>query len=188
MEIDAKFVLYSVIEKMGRENIESIASMPSVKKVMQEIFASCMNFLRSYAYDREKMHADLVVALMHYMLSTCMIQAERKVEYEKLTLDIVIPSAKQLKTDPQRTLLIVFPDVAQTDTQMDSLQKIQPYKENIWLVFGNYTDELMNVRSFRTYVPDDHAKEHLQPLSSIIDDIRSFLEVHKVRSFKIFPT
>lgn len=195
MEIDAKFVLYSTIEKMGRQSIESkIVSAPDVHTIIRDIFSGCMKFLSSSAhdYDEEKVHHDLVVALMHYMLSACLIQAERKVEYDNLTLDIVIPSAKQLRADPGRTLLLAFPEKAEPahiNARTTVLQRVQPMKENIWLVFGHYNDSLVNsCRNFKTYVPDDFAEGQLKPFSSIIDDIKSFLEVNKVKSFKIFPS
>ncbi len=195
MEIDAKAVLYHIIEKMGRENVESeIVSTPSnIPRIIRDIFSTSMTALSSYDYYKEKVHSDLVAALMHYLLTVCLIQAERKVEYDKLlTLDIVIPSARQLKTDPKRTLLLSIPnktEPASINARTDALQKVQPNKENIWLVFGHYNNELISAcKEFKTYVPDDFVKEPLKPLSSIIDDIKLFLETNKIKSFKIFPT
>jgi hypothetical protein len=107
-------------------------------------------------------------------------------------LDIVIPSARQLRTDPKRTLLLAFPkktDPASINAQIDTIRRIQPNKENIWIVFGHYNDELMTpCKEFSTYVPDNFVKGSLRPFSSIIDDIRLFLDVNKIKSFKIFPS
>lgn len=195
MEIEAKSVLYYVIEKMGKERIESeIVSTPAnVPKIIREIFSTTVKALGPYEYDREKVHSDLVVALLHYLLSACLIQADRKLEYDKgLTLDVIIPSAKQLRSDPKRTLLLAFPKKMTPESiksYTDELQKVQPSRENIWLIFGNYDEELISSsKEFKTYVPDDFAKGSLKPLSSIIDDIKLFLESHKIKSFKIFPT
>jgi hypothetical protein len=171
-----------------------MVSTPSnIPKIIKDIFSASMTALRSYDYDKEKVHSDLVVVLMHYLLTACVIPSERKVEYNKgLILDVVIPSTRQLKTDPKRTLLLVFPkksEPASISAQTDSLLKVQPNKENVWLVFGHYSDELISVcEGFKRYIPDDFSNEALKPLSSIIDDIKLFLDVNKIKSFRIFPT
>ena len=193
MDIDAKTVLYGVIERIGKKHIESeIISSSNVPQIIRDLFSASIDYLHAYEYDEEKVHSDLAVALMHYLLSVCLIQSERKVEHDKgLMLDIVIPSARQLRTDPKRTLLLAFPkktDPASINAQIDALRRIQPNKENIWIVFGHYNDELITpCKEFSTYVPDNFVKGSLRPFSSIIDDIRLFLEVNKIKSFKIFP-
>jgi hypothetical protein len=195
MQIDAKTILYDTIAKMGKQRIESeIISTPSnVPKTIRDIFSRTMSALQEYGHYEEKVLSDLVAALMHYLLSICLIQADRKVEFATgLTLDIVIPSAKQLKTDSKRTLLLAFPekiDRTSIDARTSALQKVQHDKEKIWLIFGHYNDELASIcKDFRTYVPDEFTKGSLRPLSSVIDDIKLFVEVNKIKSFKIFPT
>ncbi len=194
MEIDAKTVLYRVLEEMGKERIESevVSSPASIPGMVREILSACTAALRPYDYDKEKIHSDLVVALMHYLLSVCMIQAERKVEYDHDTiLDVVIPSVKQLRTDPGRALLLVFPkrlERGSIEEQIRAVRRAQPNAENLWLVFGGYSQAIDSLTAFSRYVPDEFAGGQLRPLSSLIDDIRSFLEAKKIKSFRIFRT
>lgn len=194
MQIDAKTILYDTIAKMGKQRIESeIISTPSnVPKTIRDIFSRSMSALQEYGHYEEKVLSDLVAALMHYLLTISLIQAERKLEFDGLILDVVIPSAKQLRTDPKRTLLLAFPekiDRTSIDARTSALEKVQHDKERIWLIFGHYNDELASIcKDFRTYVPDEFTKGSLRPLSSVIDDIKLFVEVNKIKSFKIFPT
>lgn len=194
MELDAKAVLYSIIDKMGKDGIESeIASHPSkIPQIINDICFNCMKTLNSYHdYDRPKILSDILEALMHYLLTVCLIPSERKVEYEKnLTLGLVIPTLRQLKTDPNRALIILFPknnDAASVNAQIGRLLRVQPKRENIWLVFGHYSDELIRAcDGFRAYIYDDFVKGSLKPFSTIIDDIKSFVESNKIKGFKIF--
>ncbi len=192
MQIEAKSILYGVIEKLGKERIESeIASAHNTSEIIKNIFSACMSALRQYDYDKEKLHTELVVALMHYLFTVCLIPAQRKFEYDNMIIDLVIPSARQLKKDAKHALTITIPqnlEQSSINAQTNALKKVQPNKENIWLVFGHYSDELISVcNEFRTYVPDDHVKEPLKLLSSIIDDIKLFLKVNKIKNFKILP-
>ena len=193
MGVESKSVLYDVIDKIGRERIESeIANTHNTAEIIKNIFSACMTALRQHDYDKEKVHTELVIALMHYLFTVCLIQAQRKFEYNNdLTIDLVIPSSRQLRKNPKHALTITIPkkiDQSSNNAQTDALKEIQPNKENIWLVFGHYSDELMSMcKEFRTYVPDDYVKEPLRPLSSIIDDIKLFLEVNKIKNFKILP-
>ena len=195
MEIDAKEVLYSTLTKMGKTKLEStIVSNPSqIPFVIKQVFNECVQSLGSRTdYDKTKVHGDLAEGFMHYLLTVTMIPSERKVKYDSdIEIDLVIPTLKQLKTDPKRALVISFlksVDRNYTSVHMERLLRAQPNKDNIWLVFGHYPDITEAFEGFNIFVHDDSAKKPLKPFSGIIDEIKLFLEINKIKSFKIFRT
>ena len=194
MEIDAKGILYSVLTEMDKNKIESnIASNPSqISTIIKEVFAKCTKLLNSYAdYDKPKVYGGLAEALMHYLLTVVMIPSERKVKYDDIELDLVIPTLKQLQTDPKRTLVISFPkclDINDINMRLDKLLKAQPNKNNIWLVFGYHDGTFDSYKGFTVFVQDGLVKEPFKPLSRIVDEIKLFVETNKIKSFRIFRT
>ncbi|MGH9921884.1 MAG: hypothetical protein ACRD38_03950, partial [Nitrososphaerales archaeon] len=147
MEIDAKEILYSTLTKMNRSQLEStIISNPSqIPLIIKQIFNGCVQLLSSRTdYDKTKVHGDLVEALMHYLLTVTMIPSERKVKYDSdIEIDLVIPTLKQLKTDPKRALVISFLkslDRNYTSAHIEKLLRAQPNRDNLWLVLGYYPD------------------------------------------------
>jgi hypothetical protein len=195
MEIDAKEILYSTLTKMNRNKLEStIVSNPSqIPLIIKQIFNGCVQLLGSRTdYDKVKVHGDLAESFMHYLLTVAMIPSERKVKYDSdIEIDLVIPTLKQLKTDPKRALIISFLkylDQNYINTHIEKLLKAQPNKDNIWLVFGYYPNVTYPLEGFTVFVHDDSVKKPFKPLSSIIDEIKLFLETNKIKSFKIFRT
>ncbi len=193
MEIDAKEILYAALEEIGKEKVESsIVSVTSeVSTVINQIWSKCVQSLNSYKdYDRAKVHGDLAESLMHYLLTITMIPSERKVKHNNIEIDIVIPTVKQLQTDPKRTLVIAFQKSLATndvDAHIQKLVKAQPNRDNIWLVFGYHDNVIDSYTEFVAFLPDD-SKGQFKPLSSIIDEIRQFVETNKIKSFRIFRT
>lgn len=196
MEIDVKEILYSTIAKMDKGRIEStiISDASQIPSIIKEICSKCIALLSSQTdYDKPKIHSDLIEALMHYLLTLTQIPSERKVKYDNgIEICIVIPSLKQLKVDPQRTLVISFPkslDADYINKHTNKLLKVQPQKSNIWLLFGYYNDIIADLcKGFTVFVQGDFVQDSFKSFSSIIDEIKLFVETNKIKSFKIFRT
>jgi len=121
----------------------------------------------------------LATGILHYLLTNALLNSQRKVEYNELELDIVIPNIKTLEKDPKMTLLICIPkssDKEIIDQKISQLEIIQPIKENIWLVLSEniQTDKKSFVLS----------KEN-SSFSKIIFEIAQFSNVGGANKFKI---
>ncbi len=117
--------------------------------------------------------------ILHYLLTNALLNSQRKIEYNELELDIVIPDIKTLEKDPKMTLLICIPkssDKEIIDEKISQLENIQPIKENIWLVLSEniQTDKKSFVVS----------KEN-SSFSKIIFEIARFSNVGRANKFKI---
>ena len=121
----------------------------------------------------------LATGILHYLLTNGLLNSQRKVEYNELELDIVIPDIKTLEKDPKMTLLICIPKSSNKeiiDQKISQLENIQPVKENIWLVLAEniQTDK----KSFILSKEDSS-------FSKIIYEIAQFSNVGGANKFKI---
>lgn len=164
---DGKAIVYRAIDEIDMDKIAepSVAIKEILKRVIRE------------EYGKETCQT-IMTALMHFILAKFMIPSERKIEIDNQTLDIVIPSSRVLTNEPDNALILAFPD---EEFDVDKLTKLQPNKNNIWLIFG-YP---INKEGYRVYLPDQFNKK---ALSSIIDDINNFLKKRNVKGFRILPS
>lgn len=189
MYMDTKELFYSMIDRIGRDKVKGIiASNPSY--AINMLISEFDNYASSIDYDEEKNNATLVTALMHYMLTECMIQSERKVTINDVMLDIVIPTTRILRANASNALVIT---IVNDDLKVNLLESVQPNRENIWLILPQkeYTDEFLDrIREYRIYAMDKYI-DVLSPrvkvlrLSSIIDDIRGFLKSKGLKGLSI---
>ena len=102
-----------------------------------------------------------------------------KVEYQGVELDIVIPDTRTLEKDSKMTLLIIIPkssDKKIIDGKISQLKKIQPMKENIWIVLSEQMQ--LDCKSFTL-------SKNNNTFSKIIFEIAQFSNVGKSNKFKI---
>jgi len=190
MYMDAKELFYSMIDRIGRDKVKGIIAS-NTSDAINMLISEFNNYASSIDYDEEKDNATLVTALMHYMLTECMIQSERKVTINDVMLDIVIPTTRMLRTNASNALVITI--VNDTDLKVNLLESVQPNRENIWLILPHkeYANEFLDrIREYRIYTIDKYidvlsTRVKVLRLSSIIDDIRGFLKSKGLKGLSI---
>lgn len=98
-----KQILYSEIEKIGKEKIQAKinSSIESSQKYIDKIMSEC---IRKLTYESNDYNDDddynitiatLCEVLLHFMLTICTLPSERKVQVKNdLILDLIIPNLK----------------------------------------------------------------------------------------------
>jgi hypothetical protein len=171
-----KDYLFDYIEKSN--NIENLIREKKFDIIINEIVENC--------YDKiilmdKKVEAVGILAtgILHYLLTNALLNSQRKVDYQGIELDIVIPDIRTLEKDFKRALLILIPkssDKKIIDEKISQLRKIQPTKENIWVVLSE--DISLDCKSFIL------SKEN-NSFSKIIFEIAQFSNVGGSNKFKI---
>lgn len=163
------------------KNSETIPKLIAEKKfdqIIEEVTKNCHDKILTMG-EKEEVVGVLATGLLHYLLTNALITSQRKVEYNEEQLDIVIPDTKTLEKDPKKTLLVCIPkssDKKTIESKITQLEKIQPNKENIWVVLSE------NVPlGKKTFVL---SKEN-NSFSKIIFEIAQFSNVHGTSKFKI---
>jgi hypothetical protein len=182
-----KEVLYSVIEEIGKENIQvNVAShIESSQEYLDIIMNRCITKL-TYGLD-DNGHGIIIAtlgeALLHFMLTISTLPSERKVEVKNdLVLDIVIPSLPSLLRDPNKSLIIQIIKDKKTDlNKVENLEFVQPNAQNIWLV----STRPLSIANYTEY--SIFANHRSRRYSNVIIDIDKFLKSMKDKSFRFVP-
>ena len=171
-----KDYLFEHIEKSN--SIENLIHEKKFDVVINEIVENCYD--KVILMDKkEEAVGILATGILHYLLTNALLSSQRKVDYQGMELDIVIPDTRTLEKDAKMTLLILIPkssDKKIIDEKISELRKIQPTKENIWVVLSE--DISIDCKSF-VLSKDNNS------FSKIIFEIARFSNVGGSNKFKI---
>jgi len=167
--------LFEYIKK-SEKKIQELLSQKKMSVIIEDIISSCYDKVTQKNKDENL--AVLATGILHYMLTNAMITSQRKIEFQGISLDIVIPDLKTLEKDPKKSIIIHIPETSNKiliKEKIELLECIQPEKQNIWLVlnedlgFKNKTFEIKKGGSF----------------TNIIFEIVNFVNVQGNDKFKI---
>jgi len=171
-----KDYLFEHIEKSN--SIENLIHEKKFDVIINEIVENCYD--KVILMDKkEEAVGILATGILHYLLTNALLSSQRKVDYQGMELDIVIPDTRTLEKDAKMTLLILIPkssDKKIIDEKISELRKIQPTKENIWAVLSE--DISIDCKSF-VLSKDNNS------FSKIIFEIARFSNVGGSNKFKI---
>jgi hypothetical protein len=161
-----KDILYSVIDKIGKEKIlmEINSDIEISERRCDEILQECKKLMPGDMADDSLV--DLCEALLHFLLTASLLPSERKVNLKGTELDLVVPSLKMLKKNPENALVIQIMRGNDALTELKHTKSVQPYDENIWLV---------SAKELPTHHKNYYVGSNLFPYSKIIIDINAFI-------------
>lgn len=163
------------------KNSEIITKLIIEKKfdvIIEDVTKNCYEQIISMD-EKDKAVGILATGLLHYLLTNALITSQRKVEYQNNEIDIVVPDLKTLEKDPKKTLLVCIPkslDINKINEKITQLEKIQPEKQNIWVVLSENIP--IDKKSF-VLSKDNNT------FSKIIFEIAQFSNVSGTNKFKI---
>jgi len=178
--LEIKEILYKSIDKHSTYIVSDIAQGKS-SEVIETICEECKDLLENLDGNKSENLITFAEALIHYLLTTALIPSQRKITFNNVYVDILIPDNKILNLTPKDALIISFPktnDISTIKNRLIEINKIQPIKENIWFVLEKNIDI-----ETRTYVVNNNGD---LPFSNIINDIIGFLTNKKQSKLKIF--
>ena len=163
------------------ENSQAIPKLITQKKfddVIEDVTKNCYDKIISMG-EKDDVVGVLATGLLHYLLTNALITSQRKIEYQGIKLDIIVPDTKTLEKDPKKTLLICIPKSSNKmiiNEKISQLERIQLEKENIWVVLS----ENIPIRK-KSFVL---SKEN-NTFSKIIFEVAQFSNVGGTNKFKI---
>ncbi len=163
--------------KKSEKRIQELISQSKFTEIIDDVLENCYD--RVISIGGKEGLGILATGLLHYLLTNALVSSQRKIEYEGIQIDIIIPDLKTLEIDPKKTLIICIPETSDKtiiEQKLEQLEKIQPAKDNIWLVIIKKLEF-----QTKTYV----IEKKNASFSKIIYDIAQFVNVQGQNKFKI---
>ncbi|TAK16273.1 MAG: hypothetical protein EPO37_08705 [Nitrosarchaeum sp.] len=162
----------------SEKRIQELTLQAKFTEIIDDVLENCYDKVISMG-EKEESLGILATGLLHYILTNALVSSQRKIDYNGIQIDIIIPDLKTLEIDPKKTLIICIPktiDKTIIKQKLEQLQKIQPIKDNIWLITTKKLD-------FQTKIYVIEKKN--ESFSKIIYDIGQFVNVQGQNKFKI---
>lgn len=172
-----KEYLFNYIKK-SEKRFQKLFYQTKFDIIISDLIENCYNKVSLMDNEEESLGV-LSTAILHYMLTNATLPSQRKIEYQGIEIDIIIPDLKTLKKDPKKTLIICIPKTINEKVikeKLKQISKIQSEKQNIWFVL---TKDI-NLNS-KTYV----IQKGKSSFSQIIYDIGNFVNVQGQNNLKI---
>ncbi|KFM19979.1 hypothetical protein AAA799P11_00283 [Marine Group I thaumarchaeote SCGC AAA799-P11] len=171
-----KDYLFDYIKKS--QTIPQLISEKKFDVVINEIIQNCYDKIITMD-EKDTAVGVLATGILHYLLTNALVNSQRKIEYQGMELDIIVPDIKTLEKDPKMTLVICIPKTSDKqiiEKKITQLEKVQPIKENIWVVLS----EDVSIRQKKFVLSKENSS-----FSKIIFDIAQFSNVGGANKFKI---
>ena len=127
-----KDYLFDYLSKAD-EKIQKLISDEKFSEIIEDVITNCYDRIITLG-EKDESVGVLATGLLHFLLTNALLTSQRKIEYQKIEIDIVIPDLKTLEKDPKKTLLICIPKTSEKkeiEQKLMELHKIQPEKQNI---------------------------------------------------------
>ena len=164
--------------KKSEKRIQELTLQAKFTEIIDDVLENCYDKVISMG-EKEESLGILAMGLLHYLLTNALVSSQRKIDHNGIHIDIIIPDLKTLQIDPKKALIIYIPktiDKTIIEQKLELLEKIQPIKDNIWLVVTKKLDF-----KTKTYV----IEKKNASFSKIIYDIAQFVNVQGQNKFKI---
>lgn len=172
-----KNILYEEIRRITDTKIQAAISAGNKSKIVQEILQNCFKKI-SEIDDIPENFVVCAESLTHYVFTNTLIPSQRKIKLDGIYIDVVIPDSKTLAESPDESLVLYFvkTDNDKAIAHLAKLQKIQPKKDNIWIISKSFVQT-----QFRTY-------DVTTDFSAMFDDIDEFIAKRTKIRFRIFKS
>ena len=136
-----KDYLFDYLSKLD-EKIQKLISDKKFSEIIDDVIENCYDKVITLG-EKDESIGVLATGLLHFLLTNTLLNSQRKVKYQEIEIDIVIPDLKTLEKDPKQTLIICIPKTSEKKEiaqKLTELYKVQPEKQNIWLVLSQTLD------------------------------------------------
>jgi len=173
-----KDALYAKIDLIGQNHIHELLSNGKFIELFEKIYEPVID--STYNIDEYEKHGTLAESLTHYLFTEMLIPSQRKITFEDIELDMIIPNTTELQKDSQNTIMVFFvktSNIQQIKQRVQDIKKIQKEDANIWVISK---DDIEIPQS--TYVTKKES------FGKFLKDAQNFIKIKKMDKLNIFKT
>ena len=122
----------------------------------------------------------LAESITHYLFTEMLVPSQRKISYENIELDLVIPNTLELKKNSQNVIILLFvktPNIIEIQNKISEIKTIQEKDDNIWIISKNLLDITQ-----RVYTTNKTS------FGKFLSDAQNFIQIKKMNKLNIFKT
>ena len=173
-----KDALYENIENVREEQIHQLLLNEEFSELFKKICEPVIHDIKSI--EEYEKYGTLAESFTHYLLTEMLIPSQRKISFEGIELDMVIPNLEELQKNNDNAIVMLFAktsDNMQIKQRIQEIKKIQNEDSNIWII----SKEKMNI-SQSTYAIERNS------FGKFLKDTQNFIRSRKMNKLNIFKT
>ena len=174
-----KDALYAEIDRIGQDKINELLLKKEFAIIFENVFDKAINKIKEDIGEDEKF-GTLAESITHYFFTEMLVPSQRKISYENIELDVVIPNTLELKKNSQNVIIILFvktSNMIETQNKISQIKTIQEKDDNIWVI----SKRLLEIPQ-RSY-----ATEKIS-FGGFLRDAQSFVQSKNMNKLNIFKT
>ena len=173
-----KDALYAKIDDVGQEHIHKLMLNGKFSELFEKIFETTIDGINDI--NEYEKHGTVAESLTHYLFTEMLIPSQRKISFENIELDMIIPNLEELRKNNDNAIVILFAktsDNMQINERIQEIKKIQKKDSNIWII----SKEKMNISQSAYTIERNSFGEFLK-------DAQNFVKSRKINKLNIFKT
>jgi len=173
-----KDALYAKINNIGQEEIHQLLLKEEFSELFEKIYEPVIHEIQSI--EEYEKYGILAESMTHYLFTEMLIPSQRKIIFENVELDMVIPNTLELQKNSNNTIVIFFvktSDLEQITQRIHEIKKIQKNDVNIWII----TKDQIEISQSTYYTTKESFSEFLK-------DSKNFINAKKMNKLNIFKT
>ena len=174
-----KDALYAEIDRIGQDKINELLLKKEFSIIFENVFDKAINKIKEDIGEDEKF-GTLAESITHYFFTEMLVPSQRKISYENVELDLVIPNTLELKKNSQNAIIVLFvktSDITQIQNKISEIKTIQEKDHNIWIISRHLLDI-----SQRSYTTDKIS------FGEFLNNAQNFIQTKKMDKLNIFKT
>jgi len=174
-----KDALYAEINRIGQDTINALL----IKKEFSIIFESIFNkaiYKINENFSKDEKFGTLAESITHYLFTEMLIPSQRKISYENIELDLVMPNTLELKRNSKNTIIVLFVKTNNIDEilfRISKIKKIQQKDDNIWVISEHSID-----------IPQRSYLTNKTSFAKFLEDAQNFIQTKNMNKLNIFKT
>ena len=173
-----KDALYENIENVGEKQIHQLLLNGKFSELFEKIGEPVIHDIKSI--EEYEKYGTLAESFTHYLFTEMLIPSQRKISFENIELDMIIPNLEELRKNNDNAIVIFFvktSDNMQIKERIQEIKKIQNKDSNIWII----SKETMNISQSAYTIERNSFGEFLK-------DAQNFVKLRKINKLNIFKT